>query len=148
MDSSGAPLFKRGYRKEQTTAPINEVLAAGMLQLAGWDGKGNFLDPMWIGNSSYRSRNGSNGSTSADLQKRIRFYELEELRCRAIRKIKEFRVNRVKAFEGKIVGYDINEDALDVAWKNIKEAEMDDIITVKRKTSLIQKGYVPIVNGV
>ena len=46
MDSSGAPLFKRGYRKEQTTAPINEVLAAGMLQLAGWDGKGNFLDPM------------------------------------------------------------------------------------------------------
>ena len=48
-------------------------------------------------------------------------------------KIKEFRINRVKAFEGKIVGYDINEDALDVAWKNIKAAEMDDIITVKKK---------------
>lgn len=54
-------------------------------------------------------------------------------------KIKEFRINRVKAFEGKIVGYDINEDALDVARKNIKAAEMDDIITVKRKTSSIQK---------
>lgn len=48
-------------------------------------------------------------------------------------KIKEFRINRVKAFEGKIVGYDINEDALDVARKNIKAAEMDDIITVKKK---------------
>ena len=46
IDSSGDPLFKRGYRKEQTIAPINEVLASGLLQLAGWDGKGNFLDPM------------------------------------------------------------------------------------------------------
>ena len=46
LDSSGDPLFKRGYRKEQGEAPINEVLASGMLQLAGWDGKGNFLDPM------------------------------------------------------------------------------------------------------
>ncbi len=55
-------------------------------------------------------------------------------------KIKEFRINRVKAFEGKIVGYDINEDALDVAWKNIKAAEMDDIITVKKeKTSLTRR---------
>ncbi len=85
MDSSGAPLFKRGYRKEQTAAPINEVLAAGMLQLAGWDGKGNFFGShVRVGNSSYRGRNGSNGFTCANLQKRIRFYELEELRCRVI----------------------------------------------------------------
>ena len=46
LDSSGDALFKRGYRKTRGDAPINEVLAAGMLKLAGWDGKGNFLDPM------------------------------------------------------------------------------------------------------
>jgi putative N6-adenine-specific DNA methylase len=46
MDSSGESLHKRGYRVEQTEAPLNEVLAAGMLLLAGWDGQCNFIDPM------------------------------------------------------------------------------------------------------
>ncbi len=46
LDSSGEPLFKRGYRVAQTEAPINEVLAAGMLLLAGWKGQCDFMDPM------------------------------------------------------------------------------------------------------
>lgn len=46
LDSSGESLHKRGYRVSQTDAPINEALAAGMLLLAGWDGKTDFLDPM------------------------------------------------------------------------------------------------------
>ena len=46
LDSSGEPLYKRGYRVAQTEAPINEVLAAGILKLAGWDGQCNFIDPM------------------------------------------------------------------------------------------------------
>ena len=46
LDSSGDSLHKRGYRERQTEAPINEALAAGMLLLAGWDGKMNFIDPM------------------------------------------------------------------------------------------------------
>ena len=46
LDSSGEPLFKRGYRVGQTEAPINEVLAAGILLMAGWDGQCDFIDPM------------------------------------------------------------------------------------------------------
>jgi putative N6-adenine-specific DNA methylase len=46
LDSTVVPLFKRGYRKEQSEAPLNEVLAAGILLHAGWDGSENFLDPM------------------------------------------------------------------------------------------------------
>ena len=45
-DSSGESLFKRGYRKAAGLAPINEVLAAGLIQLSGWDKKSNFIDPM------------------------------------------------------------------------------------------------------
>ena len=37
LDSSVVPLFKRGYRQEQTVAPLNEVLAAGILLLSGWN---------------------------------------------------------------------------------------------------------------
>ena len=46
LDSSAIPLYKRGYRTESTAAPINEVLAAGIIKLSGWDGSKRFLDPM------------------------------------------------------------------------------------------------------
>ena len=46
LDSSGAPLYKRGWRQAQTDAPINEVLAAGIIRLSGWDGQCDLVDPM------------------------------------------------------------------------------------------------------
>lgn len=46
MNSSGEALFKRGYRQATGIAPINEVLAAGMIKLAGWKADCNFMDPM------------------------------------------------------------------------------------------------------
>ena len=46
LDSSGEPLNRRGYRVEQTEAPINEVLAAGIIMLTGWHGETDFADPM------------------------------------------------------------------------------------------------------
>jgi len=46
LDSSGESLHKRGYRVATTEAPINEVLGAGMLLMAGWKGQSDFYDPM------------------------------------------------------------------------------------------------------
>ena len=46
LDSSGESLHKRGYRVGQGDAPINEVLAAGMILLTGWHGEKDFIDPM------------------------------------------------------------------------------------------------------
>ena len=46
LDSSGESLHKRGYRTEQGEAPLNEVLAAGMILKTGWRGESNFVDPM------------------------------------------------------------------------------------------------------
>jgi putative N6-adenine-specific DNA methylase len=46
LDTSGNSLHQRGYRTATNIAPINEVLAAGMLLLSGWDGKSDFIDPM------------------------------------------------------------------------------------------------------
>ena len=46
LDSSGESLHKRGYRLAQGEAPLNEVLAAGMILLTGWRGESNFIDPM------------------------------------------------------------------------------------------------------
>ena len=46
LDSSGESLHKRGYRVASVEAPINEVLAAGLIMMTNWSGDSNFLDPM------------------------------------------------------------------------------------------------------
>jgi putative N6-adenine-specific DNA methylase len=46
LDSSGSPLFKRGYKKEAGIAPINETLAAGLVLLSNWDKKMPLVDLM------------------------------------------------------------------------------------------------------
>lgn len=46
LDSSGESLHKRGYRVAEGEAPLNEVLAAGMILKTGWRGESAFVDPM------------------------------------------------------------------------------------------------------
>lgn len=46
LDSSGQSLHKRGYRRSTGQAPINEVLASGLIQLSGWDRVKPLIDPM------------------------------------------------------------------------------------------------------
>mgnify|MGYP002633923741 CR=1 FL=1 len=46
LNTSGAPLYQRGYRQGTGEAPLNEVLAAGLITLSGWDKKSTFIDPM------------------------------------------------------------------------------------------------------
>ncbi|ASW74249.1 DNA methylase [Chryseobacterium piperi] len=134
LDSSGDPLFKRGYRKEQGEAPINEVLASGMLQLAGWDGKGNFLDPMCGSGTLLIEAAMIAMDLPAQLyRKRFAFQNWNNYDADLFNKIKEFRVNRIKEFQGKIVGYDIDGRMLNAASVNIEAAEMEDVIEVKRQ---------------
>ncbi len=46
LDTSGEPLYKRGYRRDTAEAPLRENLAAGIVALTGWDGDEPLLDPM------------------------------------------------------------------------------------------------------
>lgn len=134
LDSSGDALFKRGYRKEQGEAPINEVLASGMLQLAGWDGKGNFLDPMCGSGTLLIEAAMIAMDLPAQLfRKRFAFQNWKNYDEALFNKIKEFRVERIKEFHGKIVGYDIDGRMLDAARDNIESAEMEDVIEVRRE---------------
>ncbi len=134
LDSSGDPLFKRGYRREQGEAPINEVLASGMLQMAGWDGKGNFLDPMCgSGTLLIEAAMIAMDLPAQIFRKRFAFQNWKNYDEELFQKIKEVRINRVKEFSGKIVGYDIDSAMLNAARINIEAAEMEDVIEVKKK---------------
>lgn len=134
LDSSGDALFKRGYRKEQTEAPINEVLASGMLQTAGWDGKGNFLDPMCgSGTLLIEAAMIALDLPAQIFRHRFAFQNWKNYDDALFQNIKEHRINRVKEFTGKIVGYDIDSRALNAARTNIEAAELEDVIEVKKQ---------------
>ena len=134
LDSAGDPLFKRGYRKEQGEAPINEVLASGMLQLAGWDGKGNFLDPMCgSGTLLIEAAMIAMDLPAQIFRKKFAFQNWKNYDAELFQKIKEVRINRIKEFTGKIIGYDLDSQMLNAAHLNIEAAEMEDVIEVKRQ---------------
>ncbi|WP_312324479.1 class I SAM-dependent RNA methyltransferase [Soonwooa sp.] len=134
LDSSGDPLFKRGYRQMQTEAPINEVLASGLLQIAGWDGKGNFLDPMCgSGTLLVEAAMIAMDLPAQIFRKKFAFQNWKNYDAELFTTIKEFRINRVKEFTGKIVGYDIDLKALNAARTNIEAAELEDVIEVRKQ---------------
>ena len=134
LDSSGDALFKRGYRKEQGEAPINEVLASGMLQLAGWDGKGNFLDPMCgSGTLLIEAAMIAMDLPAQIFRKKFGFQNWLNYDAELFQQIKEVRVNRVREFTGKIVGYDLDSNMLHASRINIEAAEMEDVIEVREQ---------------
>jgi putative N6-adenine-specific DNA methylase len=134
LDSSGDALFKRGYRKEQTAAPINEVLAAGMLQLAGWDGKGNFLDPMCgSGTLLIEAAMIALDLPAQIFRKNFAFQNWKNYDAELFTKIKEVRIGRIKEFTGKIVGYDTDAGAINAAKINIEAAELEEVIEVRKQ---------------
>lgn len=133
LDSSGEPLFKRGYRVEQTEAPINEVLAAGIILKTGWRGETDFIDPM-CGSGTFLIEA---ALIAANINPGIYRESF------AFEKWKDFDKDlfeelynddsEEKEFNYKIYGGDIDADAVAIAKRNIKSARVEDMIEVVRK---------------
>lgn len=134
LDSSGESLHKRGYKTANTIAPINEVLAAGLIMLSGWNGQCNFMDPMCGGGTILTeaamiacrippnlNRDEFGFETWPDFD--VDLYELIE--ASALKKIREFHF--------KIYGSDTDADALAKAKENIKSANLSEFITLREQ---------------
>lgn len=147
LDSSGDPLFKRGYRKSHFEAPINEVLAAGLLNLAGWDGKGNFLDPMCgSGTMLVEAAMIALNMPPQLHRKQFGFMNWKNFDLELFNKIKDTRINRIKDFSGKIIGYDISDKALVSAKNNIEAADLSEFIELKNQDFFTsQKELFPLL---
>jgi len=131
VDSSGESLHKRGYRNSQTEAPINEALAAGMLLLADWDGKSNFIDPMCgsgtflieaalialnIPPGIFRKSFGFEKWKDFDKELFDRLYNDD---------------SHERDFDFKIYGSDISSQAIKIAEQNIKSAGLSKYIQLQ-----------------
>lgn len=133
LDSSGEPLFKRGWREAQTDAPINEVLAAGIILLSGWDGKTDFIDPM-CGSGTFLIEAALIAANIAPgvYRDHYAFQQWPDYDADLFDQIYNDD-SKEREFTHKIYGSDIEGKAIAIARTNIKSAGLNKYIEVERR---------------
>ncbi len=134
LDSSAESLHRRGYRGENTLAPINEVTAAGMILLTGWNGKGNFMDAM-CGSGTLLIEAGmiARNFPANRLRKQFGFERWKDFDAAAWKKVKQDSEDAIVEGEATIIGSDKTYKAIEIARENITRAGLDEDIRVSNK---------------
>lgn len=134
LDTSGRSLHQRGYRTATNIAPINEVLAAGLLLLSGWDGQSHFLDPM-CGSGTFLTEAAMIAcNIPANInRKEFAFEKWQDFDSELYEKIVESSLNKTREFHYKITGYDKAPSAVQKAIDNVENANLSEYISVERK---------------
>ncbi len=132
LDSSGESLHKRGYRTSTNIAPINEVLAAGIIKLSGWDKKCDFLDPMCGSGTLLIEAAMMACNIPANINRdEFAFEKWPDWDLELFDTIQNSQLKKVKEPEIKIFGYDKSPSAIVKSKENIKNASLSDFISVK-----------------
>jgi putative N6-adenine-specific DNA methylase len=131
IDSSVVPLFKRGYRQEQPFAPLNEVLAAGILLLSGWNATTSLTDPM-CGSGTIPIEAGLIACKipPGKFRKFFGFQRWKDFDENLFEKIKLICDSQIRTSPVKIYGSDISEQTLQHARANVSSAGLNDIISL------------------
>ena len=134
LDSSGTSLHQRGYRSATNIAPINEVLAAGILMLSGWRGDTDFLDPMCGSGTLLIEAAMIACNIPPNLnRKEFAFQKWSDWDNDLYEKIEASSLNKTRSFSYSITGYDKAPSAIRKAAQNISNANLDDFIKIDRE---------------
>ena len=131
LDSSGESLHRRGYRQESVEAPLNEVLAAGMILMTGWKGDTDFVDPMCgsgtlLVEAALIARNMSPGI----FRKEFAFERWSDFDQELFDTIYNDD-SQEREFKHHIYGYDVDIKAVNTARLNVRAAGLTSDITVE-----------------
>lgn len=133
LDSSGDSLHQRGYRGATNIAPINEVLAAGMLLLSGWKGETDFLDPMCGSGTLLIEAAMIACNIPPNLnRKEFAFQKWLDWDNELYSKIEESALKKVREFPHAITGYDKAPSAVRKAQQNVQNANLSEFITISQ----------------
>jgi putative N6-adenine-specific DNA methylase len=134
LDSSGASLHHRGYRTATNIAPLNEVLAAGLIQLSGWKGNTDFLDPMCGSGTIVIEAAMFASNTPANInRKQFAFEKWTDWDADLFEKIQESQLKRIKNPGIQIKGSDKAPSAIEKATINVENANLSEFITLEKK---------------
>ena len=131
FDSSGESLHKRGYRIEETEAPLNEVLAAGMILKTGWRGESHFVDPMCgSGTLLIEAALIAMNIAPGIFRDKYAFEKWDDFDAELFEKISTDDSHE-KIFTHKCFGSDISRKNIASAMKNVKNAGLSNYIELK-----------------
>lgn len=132
LDSSGESLNRRGYRSAGAKAPLNEVLAAGMIMLTGWKGKTDFYDPMCgSGTLAIEAAMIAQNLPAQYLREDFGFMHWSNFDEAIWKEVVEEAKAKSREQQCRIFASDADGRQLKVAKQNISNALMDDDIEVQ-----------------
>ena len=134
LDSSGKPLNQRGYRSQTNIAPINEVLAAGIILLSEWDLESDFLDPM-CGSGTLLIEAAMLATNYPPNIKRsnFSFKNWNDFDLDLFVTITKSVLSKTKPFNNKILGFDKSPSAISKCNQNIINAGLEDVISISKE---------------
>ncbi len=133
LDSSGNSLHQRGYRIETNIAPINEVLAAGMLLHSGWEGKTYFYDPMCgSGTLAIEAAMIACNIPPSLNRTTFSFMNWKNFDTELFELIRNSCLSKVREFRGHIYASDKAPSAVRKTQENLENAGLEEYISVVR----------------
>ncbi len=132
LDSSGESLHRRGYRQESVEAPLNEVLAAGMILMTGWKGECDLVDPMCgSGTIAIEAALIARNISPGVFRKEYAFEKWSDFDADLFGEIYNDD-SREREFEHQIYAYDIDMKAVNTAALNVRAAGLTKYISVEQ----------------
>lgn len=150
LDTSGSGLHKRGYRRDQTQAPIKETLAAALVQLSNWNSDRDFVD-LFCGSGTIPieaaliAKNIAPGISRDFAFNNWGFFDSNIYKEE---KVKAYKA--IKNIDIKIMGFDIDKNAIEIAKKNAINAGVDEdieFVTKDVKEVGLQNNFGVIVSN-
>ncbi len=133
LDSSGESLHRRGYRQESVEAPLNEVLAAGMILMTGWKGDTDFIDPMCgSGTLPIEAALIARNIAPGVFRKEFAFEKWPDFDADLFEEIYNDD-SAEREFTHHIYGYDIDMKAVNTARQNVKAAGVSADVTINQQ---------------
>ncbi len=129
LDSSGDPLYKRGYRSDINEAPMKEVLAAGLVKLSGWERHLELIDGMCgAGTIAIEAALWANNIPPGYYRSDFTFMRWRNYDEKLYNTIYESSINKIKNADINIIANDIDEPTVKKAIINTQNAKVDEDI--------------------
>lgn len=135
IDSSGDPLYKRGYRSDINEAPMKEVLAAGLVKLSGWEKHLLLVDGMCgAGTIAIEAALWANNIPPGYYRNDFGFMRWRNFDEKTYDTIYESSINKIKNDKVEIIANDIDFPTIKKAKINTKNAKVDDVINCTQES--------------
>jgi putative N6-adenine-specific DNA methylase len=139
LNSSGMSLDRRGYRRNSNEAPINEVLAAGIVLMSGWEPSKAFLDPM-AGSGTFSIEAALKGTnTPPNLNRSFSFQNWVEFDIEVFEEVKSELAKNISEPDLKIYARDILTKNIDIISQNAEMAGMEDHLSLKKEDFFVSE---------